>query len=54
MKTPITELLGIKYPIVQGGIAIGLIDDIPTCATLIGRIVAECRENLARATAYTA
>jgi nitronate monooxygenase len=29
-------------------------DDIPTCAELIERIVAECREALGRATALTA
>lgn len=33
------------------GMGIGLIDDVPTCAELIRRIVAECRESLMRANA---
>ncbi|HEX7113605.1 MAG TPA: nitronate monooxygenase family protein [Steroidobacter sp.] len=32
--------------IISAGLVIGLIDDIPTCAELIERIVAECREHL--------
>ncbi len=36
--------------VVSAGMVIGLIDDIPTCAELTERIVAECRERL-RATA---
>jgi len=35
--------------IVTAGQCIGLIDDIPTCAELIERMVAECRERLAAA-----
>jgi nitronate monooxygenase len=37
--------------IVSAGMVVGLIDDIPTCAELIQRIVAECRESLRNATA---
>lgn len=36
------------------GVGIGLMDDIPTCAELIERIVAECRESLSTAARYTA
>ena len=36
------------------GQAIGLMEDIPTCAELIARIVVECRAALARATALSA
>ena len=32
--------------IVTAGVVVGLIDDIPTCAELIERMVAECRERL--------
>jgi NAD(P)H-dependent flavin oxidoreductase YrpB (nitropropane dioxygenase family) len=32
--------------IVSAGMVIGLIDDIPSCAELIERIVRECREQL--------
>jgi nitronate monooxygenase len=32
--------------IVSAGMVVGLIDDIPTCAELIERIVSECRESL--------
>jgi NADH:quinone reductase (non-electrogenic) len=35
----------------MGGQVVGLIDDVPTCAELIERIVAECRERLAIASA---
>jgi len=35
--------------IVSAGMVVGLIDDVPTCAELIERIVRECREHLARA-----
>jgi nitronate monooxygenase len=35
--------------IISAGLVIGLIDDIPTCAELIERIVAECREHLRNA-----
>jgi NADH:quinone reductase (non-electrogenic) len=37
--------------IVWAGQAIGLMHDIPTCAELMQRVVAECRESLARASA---
>jgi nitronate monooxygenase len=40
--------------IVSAGMIVGLIDDIPTCEELIERMVAECRECLARAAAITA
>jgi len=39
--------------IVTAGMVIGLIDDIPTCAVLLERMVAECKANLKRALAYT-
>jgi NAD(P)H-dependent flavin oxidoreductase YrpB (nitropropane dioxygenase family) len=39
--------------LVWAGMGIGLMDDIPTCAVLIERIVAECRQALARATTLT-
>jgi nitronate monooxygenase len=37
--------------VVSAGMVIGLIDDIPTCADLIERIVRECREHLRQALA---
>lgn len=37
--------------VVSAGMVIGLIDDIPTCDELIGRMVAECRTHLRRALA---
>jgi len=37
---------------VWAGQVIGLIDDVPSCAELIERMVAECRRQLARATAF--
>jgi NADH:quinone reductase (non-electrogenic) len=40
--------------LVWAGLGIGLMDDIPTCAELIERIVSECRQSLARATALSA
>ena len=40
--------------VVTAGQVIGLIDDIPTCAELIERMVAECRAQLARASAMMA
>jgi nitronate monooxygenase len=40
--------------IVTAGMVMGLIDDIPTCAELLDRMVAECRESLQRALTYTA
>jgi NADH:quinone reductase (non-electrogenic) len=39
--------------LVWAGLGIGLMDDIPTCAELIERIVGECREALGRAVALT-
>lgn len=38
--------------IVTAGQAVGLIDDIPTCAELIERMVSGCQESLANAQAY--
>jgi len=35
--------------VVSAGQCIGLIDDIPTCAELLERMVRECREHLDRA-----
>ncbi len=35
--------------VVSAGLCIGLIDDVPTCADLIERMVRECREHLDRA-----
>ena len=40
--------------VVSAGQVVGLIDDIPTCAELIARMVKECRESLARATTWAA
>ncbi|HEY8538158.1 MAG TPA: nitronate monooxygenase family protein [Steroidobacteraceae bacterium] len=38
--------------VVSAGVVIGLIKDIPTCAELIERIVAECKEQLRKALAF--
>ncbi|MES2361776.1 MAG: nitronate monooxygenase family protein [Pseudomonadota bacterium] len=38
--------------VVSAGLCIGLIDDVPTCAELITRMVRECREHLDRARAW--
>ena len=38
--------------VISAGQCIGLIDDVPTCAELIERMVRECREHLDRARAY--
>ena len=38
--------------VVLAGQVIGLIDDIPTCAELLARMVAECRERLGAAQAF--
>jgi nitronate monooxygenase len=38
--------------IVTAGMVIGLIDDIPTCAVLLERMVRECKEHLSRAQGY--
>ncbi|ABD68751.1 2-nitropropane dioxygenase, NPD [Rhodoferax ferrireducens T118] len=40
--------------LVWAGQVVGLIDDIPTCYELLQRIVAQCRESLARASALAA
>ena len=40
--------------VVSAGMVIGLIDDIPTCAQLVERIVMECRESLKRAAMFAA
>jgi len=40
--------------IISAGQCIGLINDVPTCAELITRMVAECRERLRVASAWTA
>jgi len=39
--------------LVWAGMGIGLMEDVPSCAELIERIVAECRASLARAAALT-
>jgi nitronate monooxygenase len=38
--------------VISAGQCIGLIDDVPTCAELIERMVRECREHLDRARGY--
>jgi nitronate monooxygenase len=38
--------------VVSAGQCIGLIDDVPTCAELLDRMVRECREHLDRSRAY--
>jgi nitronate monooxygenase len=38
--------------IITAGMVIGLIDDIPTCAELLERMVLECRQELDRARSY--
>ncbi|MDM0078029.1 nitronate monooxygenase family protein [Variovorax sp. J2P1-59] len=38
--------------VVSAGQCIGLIDDVPTCAELLERMVRECREHLDRSRAY--
>jgi len=40
--------------VISAGMVIGLIDDVPTCAELIQRIVRDCREHLRTATAMAA
>jgi nitronate monooxygenase len=40
--------------VISAGMIIGLIRDVPTCAELIERIVAECRERLQASTAMVA
>lgn len=40
--------------LVWAGMGIGLMDDVPSCADLIERIVADCRQSLARASALAA
>lgn len=39
--------------LVWAGMGIGLMDDVPSCAELVERIVAECRQSLATASALT-
>jgi nitronate monooxygenase len=41
----------VEAGIVSAGMVVGLIHDIPTCAELLERMVAECRESLRKATA---
>jgi len=38
--------------VVSAGLCMGLIDDVPSCAELIARMVRECREHLDRARAW--
>ena len=40
--------------VISAGQCVGLIDDVPTCAQLIARMVAECRQHLDRARGYFA
>jgi NAD(P)H-dependent flavin oxidoreductase YrpB (nitropropane dioxygenase family) len=40
--------------VISAGMVIGLIDDVPTCAELVQRIVRECREHLRAAAAMAA
>jgi len=40
--------------VISAGQCIGLINDVPTCAELINRMVAECRERLRVASAWAA
>jgi nitronate monooxygenase len=42
----------VENGLVWGGQVIGLIDDVPSCADLIRRIVLECRERLGAGSAY--
>lgn len=42
-----------KAGLIWAGQVVGLIDDVPSCAELIERMVAECRERLSFATAAT-
>jgi NAD(P)H-dependent flavin oxidoreductase YrpB (nitropropane dioxygenase family) len=42
----------INNGVISAGLCIGLIDDVPTCADLIERMVRECREHLDRARAW--
>lgn len=44
----------VQSGLVWAGQVVGLIDDIPTCAELIERMVADCRASLARASALAA
>lgn len=43
----------IEGGVVWSGMTIGLIDDIPTCAVLLERMVTECRAHLARAASHS-
>jgi NAD(P)H-dependent flavin oxidoreductase YrpB (nitropropane dioxygenase family) len=40
--------------VVAAGQVIGLIDDVPTCAELIERMVADCRQQLLQASRWAA
>jgi nitronate monooxygenase len=40
--------------VISAGMVIGLIDDVPSCAELIQRIVRDCRAHLAAASAMAA
>jgi nitronate monooxygenase len=42
----------VQTGLVWAGQVVGLIDDIPSCAELIERMVADCRASLARANAW--
>ncbi|MFI5447386.1 NAD(P)H-dependent flavin oxidoreductase [Polaromonas sp. UC242_47] len=42
----------INNGVISAGLCIGLIDDVPTCADLLERMVRECREHLDRARAW--
>ena len=42
----------INHAPIPAGLVIGLIDDMPTCAELIERMVAECRTRLKTALAW--
>ncbi len=39
----------VQYGVVSAGQCVGLIDDIPTCAELLERVVRECGKHLNRA-----
>ena len=48
MRTRSIELPGIDRPVIQGGMVVGLIHDIPTCQELLDRIMAEAEEIICR------
>ncbi len=47
LQTRFTAMFGVQHPIVQGGMIQGLIHNIPTCAVLVARIVAEAEAIIA-------